>query len=35
MAIKDPDIIERNAKMMSEHKKILKTNFWLIRTLEQ
>lgn len=35
MAMKDPDIVERSLKMMAEHKKILKTNFWLIRSLEQ
>lgn len=35
MAVKDPEIIDRNAKMMAEHKNILKTNFWLLRSVEQ
>lgn len=32
---KDSKFIERNNRMMEEHKKILQTNFWLTRTLEQ
>lgn len=32
---KDLKFIERNNKMMEEQKKILQTNFWLTRTLDQ